>query len=54
MDRKAEYKRLEIEVIDYEYEDVITTSTGNGSGDSGATTPEYPLTGSFNLFLCAK
>ena len=27
MEQKSEYKRLEIEVIDYEYEDVITTST---------------------------
>ena len=26
MEQKREYKRLEIEVIDYEYEDVITTS----------------------------
>ena len=26
MEQKPEYKRLEIEVIDYEYEDVITTS----------------------------
>ena len=26
---KKVYKRLEIEVIDYEYEDVITTSNGN-------------------------
>ena len=25
-EQKQEYKRLEIEVIDYEYEDVITTS----------------------------
>ena len=29
MEQKPEYKRLEIEVIDYEYEDVITTSNGN-------------------------
>lgn len=29
MEQKKEYKRLEIEVIDYEYEDVITTSNGN-------------------------
>ena len=28
MEQKAEYKRLEIEVINYEYEDVITTSGG--------------------------
>ena len=35
MEKKPEYKRLEIEVIDYEYEDVITTS--------GTLTPEYPL-----------
>lgn len=27
VEQKKEYKRLEIEVIDYEYEDVITTST---------------------------
>lgn len=27
MEQKREYKRLEIEVVDYEYEDVITTST---------------------------
>lgn len=26
MEQKREYKQLEIEVIDYEYEDVITTS----------------------------
>ena len=31
MEQKKEYKRLEIEVIDYEYEDVITTSNGNGN-----------------------
>ena len=48
MDPKAEYKRLEIEVIDYEYEDVITTSGGTGGGTK---TPEYPLTGSsYSLF----
>ena len=29
MEQKQEYKRLEVEVIDYEYEDVITTSTTN-------------------------
>lgn len=29
MEQKPEYKRLEIEVIDYEYEDVITTSSGS-------------------------
>ena len=29
MEQKPEYKRLEIEIIDYEYEDVITTSGGN-------------------------
>lgn len=34
MEHKAEYKRLEIEVVDYEYEDVITTS-------DGATTTPY-------------
>ncbi len=27
MEQKREYKQLEIEVIDYEYEDVITTSS---------------------------
>lgn len=27
MEHKPDYKRLEIEVIDYEYEDVITTSS---------------------------
>ena len=26
MEQKKEYQRLEIEVIDYEYEDVITAS----------------------------
>ena len=26
MEQKREYRRLEIEVVDYEYEDVITTS----------------------------
>ena len=26
MEQKSEYKRLEVEVIDYEYEDIITTS----------------------------
>ena len=26
MEQKSEYKSLEIELIDYEYEDVITTS----------------------------
>lgn len=34
MEQKSEYKRLEIEVIDYEYEDVITTSGGNGGGQT--------------------
>ena len=29
MEQKREYKRLEIEVVDYEYEDVITTSSGS-------------------------
>lgn len=29
MEQKREYKRLEIEVVDYEYEDVITTSSRN-------------------------
>lgn len=33
MEQKQEYKGLEIEIIDYEYEDVITVST---------LTPEYP------------
>ena len=33
MEQKEEYKGLEIEIIDYEYEDVITVSTGM---------PEYP------------
>ena len=28
MEQKREYKRLEIEVVDYEYEDVITASGG--------------------------
>ena len=27
MEQKPEYRRLEVEVIDYEYEDVITTSS---------------------------
>ena len=31
MEQKQEYKRLEIEVIDYEYEDVITTSNATQS-----------------------
>ena len=26
MEQRSEYKSLEVEVIDYEYEDVITTS----------------------------
>ena len=34
MEQKQEYKRLEIEIVDYEYEDVITVS--------GTGTPEYP------------
>ncbi len=34
MEQKLEYERLEIEVIDYEYEDVITTSGGNGGGQT--------------------
>lgn len=46
MEKKLEYKRLEIEVVDYEYEDIITTS----GGGSGTTTPEYPITSSYNLF----
>ena len=44
MEQKSEYKRLEIEVIDYEYEDVITTSSGGGGG---TRTPEYPITSSW-------
>ena len=44
MEKKPEYKRLEIEVIDYEYEDVITTS---GGGGGGTRTPEYPITSSW-------
>ena len=35
MEQKREYKQLEIEVIDYEYEDVITTSP-----TSSTTLPE--------------
>ena len=31
-EQKKEYKGLEIEIIDYEYEDIITVSGGNQFG----------------------
>lgn len=46
MEQKQEYKRLEIEVIDYEYEDVITTSSGQGA----ITGPAVPISTTFNVF----
>ncbi len=42
MEQKSEYQRLEIEVIDYEYEDVITTS--------GTKLPEYPVNNSASFY----
>ena len=42
MEQKSEYTRLEIEVIDYEYEDVITAS-----GGGTPSLPEYPVTSSW-------
>ena len=33
---KEKYEELEMEVIEFETEDVITTSTGSGGGQIGA------------------
>lgn len=38
-----EYIPLEIEIIEFENEDIITTSDGNGSSSNDPVTPEIPF-----------